>query len=94
MAKRKSLRRNARKTSNTSTSSDERFSKKKVSLPMMQVEHCRLPAAAETPKHFSSQHFMTVHLNHDPALKELKLNGCLQRGSFGAGDIKSEAKRS
>ncbi|WGV26857.1 helix-turn-helix domain-containing protein [Halotia branconii] len=87
MAKRKSLQMNAREMSNTLTSSDEGFSQKKVFLPMMQVVYCRLSACAETPKHFSTQHFMTVHLNHDPAVKELKLNGCLQRGSFGAGDI-------
>jgi AraC family transcriptional regulator len=87
MAKRKSLQMNARRTLNPSTSSDEGFSIKQVSLPMMQVEHCRLPASAGTPKHFSSQHFMTVHLNPGPVVKELKLNDCLQRGSFGAGDI-------
>ena len=78
---------NTRKTSNTSIGSDEEFYEQKVSLPTLQVGYYRLPASAEASEHLSSQHFMTVHLNHHPVVKELYLNGHLQRGSFEAGDI-------
>ena len=78
---------NAHKTSNTSIGSDEEFYEQKVSLPTLQVGHYRLPASAEASEHLSSQHFITVHLNHHPVVKELYLNGHLQRGSFEAGDI-------
>ncbi len=87
MANRKSLQVIDRSVSNASTSLDEGFSTKKVSLPIIQVEHCWLPATTGAPNHCSSQHFVTVHLNADPVVKELKLNGCIQRGNFAAGDI-------
>ena len=78
---------NAHKTPSTSTDSDEEFYEQIVSFPTLQVGYYQLPASAEASEHLSSQHFMTVHLNHRPVVKELCLNGHLQRGSFGAGDI-------
>lgn len=87
MAKQGSLRAIAPKSSDILLNPDQKFSEKKVSLPMMQVGHYRLPASAETSRHLSSQHFMTVHLNQNAAVKELELNGHLQRGSFVAGDV-------
>ena len=87
MAKRKSLRINTHKTSNTSTSSDEKFSEKEVSCPMVQVSHYRLPASREVSEQCFSQHFMTVHLSRNHTIKERKLGGRFQRSSFRVGDI-------
>ena len=78
---------NVRKTPSTLIGSDKEFYEQIVSFPTLQVGHYRLPASVEASDHLSSQHFMTIHLNHCPVVKELCLNGNLKRGSFEAGDI-------
>jgi AraC family transcriptional regulator len=87
MAMYKSLGMNTRKTSNPLTSLKDGFYEKKVSLPMVQVGHYRLPAFHQTSEYSPSHHFMTVHLNRDRVVKSLEQNGHLQRDSFESGDI-------
>jgi AraC family transcriptional regulator len=87
MAMYKSLRITTRETSNLLVGLEDGFYEKKVSLPMVQVGHYRLPAFHEASGDSPSHHFMTVHLNHDRVVKSLEQNGHLQRDSFGSGDI-------
>jgi AraC family transcriptional regulator len=87
MAMYKSLSMNTRKTSNPLASLEDGFYEKKVSLPMVQVGHYRLPAFHEASEDSTSHHFVTVHLNRDRVVKSLEQNGHLQRDSFGSGDI-------
>lgn len=44
-------------------------------------------AAFETPEHCFPQHFITIHRNHSPIVKERTLNGYFQSDRFRDGDI-------
>lgn len=87
MTKSKPLLINARRASNALTNLEASPSERKASWPMIQVSHYQFSDALETPEHCFSQHFISVHLNRSSVVKEQKLNGCLQRDSFRAGDI-------
>lgn len=77
--------------------SDESISKISPSVPILfsqkaswngiKVSYYQHPAAFETPEHCFSQHFITIHLNHAPVVKEQVLNGYLQCDRFKDGDI-------
>ncbi|MBD2066058.1 hypothetical protein H6F93_00640, partial [Leptolyngbya sp. FACHB-671] len=43
--------------------------------------------AFETPEHCFPQHFITIHRNHSPIVKERMLNGHFQSDRFRDGDV-------
>jgi AraC family transcriptional regulator len=59
----------------------------KASWDKIQIGYYQHPAAFETPEHCFSQHFISIHLNHAPVVKEQVLDGHLQCDRFRDGDI-------
>lgn len=53
----------------------------------MKVSYYQHPTGFETPEHCFAQHFISIHLNHDPVVKQQVLNGRLQCDLFKDGDI-------
>ncbi len=59
----------------------------KSSRDGIKVSYYQHPGAFETPEHCFSQHFITIHLNRTPVVKEQVLNSRLRCNEFRDGDI-------
>ncbi len=76
--------------------SDESIAKISPSVPIshqksswngIKVNYYQHPTAFETPEHSFSQHFITIHLNRAPVVKEQVINSRLRCDRFKDGDI-------
>jgi AraC family transcriptional regulator len=63
------------------------LSSQKASWNGVRASYYKLHTAFETPEHCSSQHLITISLNHAVVMKEQLLNGHLRSDRFSYGDI-------
>lgn len=63
------------------------LSSQKTSWHGIRVNYYRHPTAFEAPEHCFLQHFLTIHLNHAPVVKEQVLDSRRQCDRFRDGDI-------